>query len=322
MIPTISYIVLLYNQEDFVAEAIGSAFAQEGPGIEIIISDDASSDGTYEAAKRHVDKYNGPHTVKINRNEKNMGIIGNAQKAYEMSSGEWIVSAGGDDLSQKNRVSKIREVIISTPGVKAISSGYSMCSSAGVSIPVSEKWLQSMQRMQDWSLTEMLRAACRGRPVFSMLGAATAWHRDLFEKFPPLSTAPRNVSEDSVLRWRALLLGKVRIIPEKLVVYRRTSSSVTHIDSGASRAQKKIHRQELLNRALQGYIFSKKDFVWALQQELAAKEIIEPCVRFMDHLVGYQKAQIEYPDASMIRKMQLLLSFGSSGLWRLALKRV
>ena len=46
--PLISFLLLTYNQENYIQDAINGALAQTYSPLEIIISDDCSTDGTYK----------------------------------------------------------------------------------------------------------------------------------------------------------------------------------------------------------------------------------------------------------------------------------
>ena len=66
--PLITFALLAYNQESYIREAVEGAFAQNYSPLEIILSDDYSTDKTYEIMKDLVDEYKGFHIIKINRN--------------------------------------------------------------------------------------------------------------------------------------------------------------------------------------------------------------------------------------------------------------
>ena len=46
--PLVTFALFAYNQEEFIREAVEGAFAQTYEPLEIILSDDCSSDRTYE----------------------------------------------------------------------------------------------------------------------------------------------------------------------------------------------------------------------------------------------------------------------------------
>lgn len=61
--PPVTLALFAYNQERFITEAVEAAFAQTYQPLEIIISDDGSSDKTYDTILSLVQRYQGPHTV-------------------------------------------------------------------------------------------------------------------------------------------------------------------------------------------------------------------------------------------------------------------
>ena len=98
--PLVSYVLTAYNIEDFIEESVKCAFAQDYENLEIGLSDDCSSDNTFQIMKKMAEKYDGPHRIILNRNEHNMGISQHMSKCYiELANGEIIIVAHGDDIS-------------------------------------------------------------------------------------------------------------------------------------------------------------------------------------------------------------------------------
>ena len=58
--PLISFVLLAYKQEKYIREAVEGAFAQTYSPLEIILSDDASPDGTFEIIQEMAAAYQGP----------------------------------------------------------------------------------------------------------------------------------------------------------------------------------------------------------------------------------------------------------------------
>ena len=102
--PLITLILVSYNQEHVVEEAMKSVFAQNYSPLEIILSDDCSTDGTFEIMQRISDDYDGPHKVRLNCNSSNMGIGKHWDFISRQACGELIVHAAGDDISVPSRV--------------------------------------------------------------------------------------------------------------------------------------------------------------------------------------------------------------------------
>ena len=107
-LPLVTFVVLSYNQEKYIREAVEAALAQDYIPLEILLSDDHSSDATYDLMEALANRYNGKAKIVLNRNESNLGIGEHVKKIADMASGEIIVMAAGDDISDSQRT---REVV-------------------------------------------------------------------------------------------------------------------------------------------------------------------------------------------------------------------
>lgn len=92
--PKISIIIPTYNRSDFLCRCVDSVLMQNYDNIEVIIIDDCSTDNTTEVVS---EKYGSNKKVIYIKNEKNLGPGGNRQKAYLVSTGEYVVFADDDD---------------------------------------------------------------------------------------------------------------------------------------------------------------------------------------------------------------------------------
>lgn len=61
--PLITFALFAYNQEQFIEEAVQGAFSQTYSPLEIILSDDGSSDQTFAIISRMESEYCGPHKI-------------------------------------------------------------------------------------------------------------------------------------------------------------------------------------------------------------------------------------------------------------------
>ena len=65
--------IFTYNQEKYIKQCILSAVALKYDNLEIIISDDCSTDNTFEVIQDTVSSIQTDHQIVINRNERNLG---------------------------------------------------------------------------------------------------------------------------------------------------------------------------------------------------------------------------------------------------------
>jgi glycosyltransferase involved in cell wall biosynthesis len=100
--PLVSIFIVSYNQKDFILETLDSAFDQDYPNFEVVISDDASTDGTAEIIAGY--RISDPRFIKI-FNKTNLGITKNCNVCLKSCKGKYIVFLGGDDLFLPGKVS-------------------------------------------------------------------------------------------------------------------------------------------------------------------------------------------------------------------------
>lgn len=214
--PLISYCVFTYNQEGLVGEAVESAFAQTYSPLEIILSDDGSSDRTFDIMSEMAAAYSGPHTIVINRNEQNLGITPHFNKVLmELASGEILVMAAGDDISYPHRVERIwREFAEGGEKMMLVGSLVDTISPDGKPIPTMDRIFNSSRVV----LTLKDYAEGRGKKDYKMFGATLAFRSAVMDRFGPLSEL--SYGEDQELCIRGLLLGHNGLIDEKLIKYR------------------------------------------------------------------------------------------------------
>jgi len=90
-----SILLITYNHELFIAQAIESILMQEGiSAFEIVVSDDHSTDHTMSVVRQLL--LNRPAT-RIFSNEQNLGITKNYQHSFSLCRGEYILVLEGDD---------------------------------------------------------------------------------------------------------------------------------------------------------------------------------------------------------------------------------
>ncbi len=97
--PLVSVVVITYNSSKYVLETLESAKAQTFQNIELIVSDDCSTDNTVEISGKWIQE-NKNRFVKTQliTVEKNTGIPANCNRGVKASSGGWIKLIAGDDL--------------------------------------------------------------------------------------------------------------------------------------------------------------------------------------------------------------------------------
>ena len=95
-LPKVSVHVISYNQRAFIREAVDSALAQDYPNLEVVIADDASTDGTAEILAEY--ERSNPGRVTAVLGDRNVGITANSNRGLEACAGDLVAFMGGDDV--------------------------------------------------------------------------------------------------------------------------------------------------------------------------------------------------------------------------------
>jgi len=104
--PKISVLMPIFNEEDYIIEAIKSVINQTFKEFELIVIDNGSSDKSVQLIEEKISD-NRVNLVQINEKGKNLAF----NKGYEISNGDWIILLAGDDLLPVDSLkSRYREV--------------------------------------------------------------------------------------------------------------------------------------------------------------------------------------------------------------------
>ena len=96
--PEISVIMSVYNEEEYIGQALNSLLMQTEENFEVIIIDDASTDSTTDIISSIQDD-----RIKLFKNKENCGLTKNLNKALSLSKGIYIARMDGDDISMPRR---------------------------------------------------------------------------------------------------------------------------------------------------------------------------------------------------------------------------
>lgn len=208
--PLVTFALFAYNQEKYIREAVEGAFSQTYSPLEIILSDDCSSDRTFEIMQEMAAGYKGIHKVKLRKSLKNNGLISHINIASDHFEGDVVFMAAGDDISLPDRVVDCMSVV--TDDVYAIFTDFSVLGSPDKHNETQDDWVEKI------SLFEItLNGGGIGK------GATYAYRKECFSWPAPISTSL--FSEDRILPLRASILGNVVYLHRRTVLYRDEAGS-------------------------------------------------------------------------------------------------
>ena len=277
--PFVSFCMTSYNQREYALLGLAAALAQDYPNMEIIVSDDASTDGSASALLDYVNTLpKSTRTVKVLTSPINCGVQANYEKLFNEARGELIIGADGDDISEPSRVRRIVEEWVKG-GKKA-----TVIFHDGWKIDGKGKVIGRVGR----------------RTVDTPLGACMAYSPKVVSDFPPGEV--KGGYQDHILGRRGSFIGDSLFIPECLVRYRVGSgdSSVLTYRRGpelrSARARVAGFHQSLLDieycrakglMTLVGYEKLRKEYLDSIARNQFLIQLIDGRV-FRERLSAYK----------------------------------
>jgi glycosyltransferase involved in cell wall biosynthesis len=216
--PRVSIAFVAYNQERFVEEALVAALNQDYPGYELVIGEDASTDGTRSRIEAVLAREVRPH-VKVVRlfHERNLGLFENMNAVFSRCSGDVIVFMAGDDISYPDRTAKVAAAFIADPSLMLVTTEVRNIDESG------RAFSSQPRRARDRIFAHALftKGVFAGAPI---AGAAASYRKELVSFFGPMP--PDAGGDDVCYFFRALLLGRIRFLPDPLMDYRQHSANL------------------------------------------------------------------------------------------------
>ncbi|MFN3555778.1 MAG: glycosyltransferase [Bacteroidales bacterium] len=95
-VPVVSALMITYNHEPFIAQAIEGVLMQETNfKVELVIGEDCSTDGTRQICETYAAQY--PDQIRLLPSEKNLGMMPNFIRTLQACEGKYIALCEGDD---------------------------------------------------------------------------------------------------------------------------------------------------------------------------------------------------------------------------------
>jgi len=239
---SVSAMVMCYQQKDIVQRTLESLLNQDYPIDEIIVSDDCSSDGTFQAVlalepllrKRC-------NNLVIRQNPKNQGIVAHFNILFELSRNEFMVCFAGDDISEPQRIRRLAETYRNAGCPR-----YCLIHSDVRMIDEKDNLGDIFKPPVITDHLDLMETALSGR---LHIGATAAFTRALWADYGGFEEPW--IYEDLILGWRATMHGQYHYLPECLLRYR--VGGVSFQPASPEKNQRhalSLYRQRLLDTQL------------------------------------------------------------------------
>lgn len=220
--PLVSVVIPSYNQGMYIDKAINSVLSQSFSDIELLISDDASPDNSWEVIQRIDD-----HRLGTFKQQKNLGPVGNLIFLIKESRGKYIALLNSDDYWLPGKLGKQVDIMESDPKLGACFTWADLVDEAGhvitgIEATWSDVFRQPNRTQAEWLNHFFFRGNCLCHP--SML-----IRRDVYSQLGFYNPALRQLPDFEM--WIRLIKHyPINIIEETLVGHLRTGGNTSTLN--------------------------------------------------------------------------------------------
>lgn len=227
--PLVTVLFVCFNQERYVADALNAILCQDYENLEVLIFDDCSTDQSAKIVSEVVESYEGPHSIHVDDSDRNRGLVPNLNRAFPRCRGELVVMAAGDDVSQKDRVSRLTEAWLANGRPPIVTSIFSVIDKNGTKL-VDQPRLRQLpfaleNREESLVASEDLIREISAGDFPCVMGAAAAYSRELLQRVPKLPD--HLIYEDRLLCFMGAITGGIVFLDSDLISYRILSNSLS-----------------------------------------------------------------------------------------------
>ena len=206
--PLVSIALCTYNGEKYVREQLESLLHQSYSNLEIIISDDASSDDT----RRIIEDYRSNRQVKIFFQPNNLRITNNFEFAMLQATGEYVTFADQDDIWLPEKIEELYFAI----GDKNL-------------VYCDSKLMDEQSNKLNKKISD-LRNMYSGNETTGFVFSNVVWgHAMMISKnlLPYVLPVPKDIPYDIWIAFKAATLGGIKYLNKPLTLYRQHATSDT-----------------------------------------------------------------------------------------------
>jgi glycosyltransferase involved in cell wall biosynthesis len=229
--PLVSICIPTFNAARWIKDCLASALAQTYAPLEVLIVDDASTDETVELVRSVDDE-----RIRLQVNERNIGLARNWNKCIEMSRGDFIKFLFHDDLLYPDCVAKMMQLLLSNKNVGLVFSPRDVIVEGDPGAERTRIWLQNWTTLH--TRFRDIETVNRGRDLFTQYlhgGLQGNWIGEpssvLIRKecFTSLGLFNPNLYQvcDVEMWLRIMSSYDIGFLPEKLTAFRFHSDSTS-----------------------------------------------------------------------------------------------
>jgi len=230
--PLVSINLLLFNGKKYIKDCLNSVLAQTYPNIEILVIDNASTDGSVKCLNSHIRRFALNSQIRIINNKRNFGFAEAHNQGIRDSKGKYILCLNQDVILDKDYITEAVKILEKNPKIAAVQGKLlrldrnlkptNIIDSTGLVMLKNRRIISRGQGKVDGEEYK------RPEEIFGVDGAAPVYRREALEDVKVDNEVFDGdffaYKEDVDLSWRLRLYGwKAWYCPEAIAWHARTS---------------------------------------------------------------------------------------------------
>ena len=217
--PSAGVAMCVYNGARFLQQQLDSIAAQSELPRRVVVVDDCSTDGSWELLQRW--SRSAPFEVVLRRNETNLGVVRNFERAIGLIDQDIVFLADQDDVWYPEKLANFVDRFLADPELGLLHSDADLIDGNGK--PLERRLLDTLlvtkREKEDVANGRAYRAYTKRNLV---TGAACAFRRGLMAHATPFS--PEWI-HDEWIAFTAALVSKVALLDKPTMAYRLHGSN-------------------------------------------------------------------------------------------------
>lgn len=219
--PLVSICIPVYNGEKFIDETVKDCLNQTYKNIEIIFSDNCSTDRTIALIKG----YNDPR-IKIFSNDTNIGLLANFKKVFTYATGKYMSFLGADDGMEPTCIEKAVNILEAPENndIVLVNTFIQIINDENKTVFIKKFIFGGGKFSGKWGIRSnfLYGSNTIGEPNGSV------WRKETYDQIPEPKFRNGNTwTTDLDLKFELLLYGNTYVIPEPLGKFRLSQQSTS-----------------------------------------------------------------------------------------------
>lgn len=243
----VTVVIPFYNPGDFLAECIDSVIAQSLESWELVLVDDASTDGSLEIARRYCQLR--PGQIRVVERARNGGAAAARNLGAAECSSEFILFFDADDLMLPEALARLVGYLVDHADVAAVYPAHRPVGASGQVVPFRRNHWPWARYTATRFVVRRLPPSCPSTPFCSiyLVGAVPVFllmRTDVYRAAPGWDEDMGQGCEDTDLMLWIALRNRVHHLATELVLYRQHPAQHTR-GSDFEAQYRKLHQKWL-----------------------------------------------------------------------------